>query len=207
MDITSYLLGKQSGGGSANLQEKSVTITSNTTTNITADEGYDGLSKATVTTIVPANIDLNDYFGSLKAGNSNVSGLNTIIKKVPDNLTITGTSASYLFYRCSGLTEAPQLDTSNITNMVYMFGLCSYLTAVPQYDTSSVTDMWNMFYSCSRLTYASINNILAMCINATSYTGTKKLTETGISLSYYDDREIEKLSNYQDFLAAGWTIN
>ncbi len=56
MDITSYLLGKKKGGGgTSTLQEKSVTVTVNTTQNITADSGYDGLSKVILTTnVMPA---------------------------------------------------------------------------------------------------------------------------------------------------------
>lgn len=40
--------------GKSNLQDKSVTITQNGTTEITADSGYDGMSKATITTNVPS---------------------------------------------------------------------------------------------------------------------------------------------------------
>lgn len=58
MDITSYLLGKKAGGGSPTppkLQEKSVTVTSNGTQDITADSGYDGLDKVELTTnVVPS---------------------------------------------------------------------------------------------------------------------------------------------------------
>lgn len=60
MDITSYLLGKQSGGGggSATLQtNKAVTITTNGETEVNPDEGYDGLKKATVTTNVQPNLE------------------------------------------------------------------------------------------------------------------------------------------------------
>lgn len=53
MDITSYLLGKKAGGGgTGTLQVKEVTVTTNTTQNITADSGYDGLSKVILTTNV-----------------------------------------------------------------------------------------------------------------------------------------------------------
>lgn len=52
MDITSYLLGKGAASGGAKLQNKSVTITENTTTTINPDSGYDGLKKVDVTTNV-----------------------------------------------------------------------------------------------------------------------------------------------------------
>lgn len=74
MDITSYLLGKKAGGGSTpTLQTKSVTITENTTTEVTPDSGYDGLEKVNVTTNVPSgggsaeekDVDFIDYDGTL----------------------------------------------------------------------------------------------------------------------------------------------
>lgn len=40
--------------GKSKLQEKDVTITQNGTTEITADSGYDGMSKATIITNVPS---------------------------------------------------------------------------------------------------------------------------------------------------------
>lgn len=52
MDVFSYLLGKQQGGGSPNLEEKEVTITTNTVTTIEPSAGYDGLSSVEVTTNV-----------------------------------------------------------------------------------------------------------------------------------------------------------
>ena len=41
------------GSGSANLQEKSITITENGTTAINPDTGYDGMSKVNVTVDIP----------------------------------------------------------------------------------------------------------------------------------------------------------
>ena len=58
MDITSYLLGKQAGGGgSATLQNnKEVTVTSNGSSTITPDSGYDGIKKVSLTTNVQPNL-------------------------------------------------------------------------------------------------------------------------------------------------------
>lgn len=59
MDITSYLLGKQAGGGgSATLQNnKEVTVTSNGSSTITPDSGYDGIKKVSLTTNVQPNLE------------------------------------------------------------------------------------------------------------------------------------------------------
>lgn len=56
MDITSFLIGKEVGGGSAptpTYQDKEITITQNGEQTITADSGYDALSSVDITTNVP----------------------------------------------------------------------------------------------------------------------------------------------------------
>lgn len=59
MDITSYLLGKQAGGGgSSTLQNnKEVTVTSNGASTITPDSGYDGIKRVSLTTNVQPNLE------------------------------------------------------------------------------------------------------------------------------------------------------
>lgn len=58
-------------GGSPNLQSKSITITTNTTTNVSADSGYDGLSSVAVTTNVAGTqarqylVQVIDYDGTV----------------------------------------------------------------------------------------------------------------------------------------------
>ena len=62
------------------------------------------------------------------------------------------TFMQYMFHDCSSLTSAPEMDTSNVTNMNTMFRGCSSLTTSPPLNVNSVTDMGNMFRECSSLT-------------------------------------------------------
>ena len=88
---------------------------------------------------------------TIQLGGSNYSGLNKIIKTVPDDLVISGTSASYMFNNCSSLEKISSLDTSNVTRMESMFLNCSSLKEVPSLNTSKVTYMSSMFSGCSSL--------------------------------------------------------
>lgn len=108
-----------------------------------------------------------------------------------------------MFESCQKLKSIPQFDTQNVTSMFVMFRNCSSLEDVPILDTTKVTTILNMFTSCSSLSNDSLNNILQMCINATSYTGTKTLKEIGLTSA--QATTCQSLSNYQAFLNAGWT--
>ena len=154
MDVTSYLLGKNAGGGSAPaLQNKSVTITENGTTNVTADSGYDGLSKVEVITNVPTSgPDLSEYFGdTITNGVGETSGVEKLIKKVPDNLIVSGTNLGNAFANCRSFVNAPLLDTSSVVYFDDMFHGCDLLVNVPAYNTSNGTSMRGMFQSCISL--------------------------------------------------------
>ena len=108
-----------------------------------------------------------------------------------------------MFDNCSSLTTIPQLDTSSATDMPYMFHNCSNLTIIPELNTSNVTDMSYMFYGCTNLSDDSLNIIMQMCINATSYTKTKTLKYIGLTSEQAD--KCKTLSNYSAFTSAGWT--
>lgn len=122
---------------------------------------------------------------------------------IPQLNTINLTSTANMFQDCTKLTVVPLLDTSKVTNIGYMFNSCTSLISVPLLDTSRVTYMNNMFSNCYNLSNESLNNILQMCINATSYTSTKTLSRIGISQTQASI--CISLSNYQAFLNAGWT--
>ena len=116
------------------------------------------------------------------------------------------TSIKECFKDCTKLKTIPQLNTSNVTNMQGVFATCINLTDLPQLNTSKVTDMYNMFYNCMNLSNNSLDNVLLMCINATSYTGTKTLSQLGFQAIFTPASRIQALPHYQDFLDAGWTI-
>lgn len=118
--------------------------------------------------------------------------------------TSTVNNTRYVFKGCSSLITAPALDTGNSTLFNEMFNGCSLLENVPIYDTSKNTNFTSMFNNCPALTDTSLDNILVMCINATVYTGNKKLSQLGISTTY--DTRIQALEHYQDFIDAGWSI-
>lgn len=191
MDVVSYLLGKQAGGGD---------------------------------TPTPSG----DYFTALTNGGTQTPGILSCIKTFPADIEVSGTSLAYTFKNCTGLTQVPLFDTSNVKNMTQTFYNCYSITEIPKLDTSSVTNFMMTFFQCSSLvtipvldtssatsldsTFSScfnfsnetLNNILIMCINAKNYSGNKTLYATGLSSSYAG--RIPSLPKYQDFLDAGWTM-
>ena len=183
LDITSYLLGKKSGGGGKKpeLQEKSITITQNGETIVTPDEGKDGLSKVNITTNVSGGGGLDwSAIGYSSTPQALVNKYN-YSKEIQDNWvpnqnlnnkfqnkadlvymplvdTSIATQMNYMFSSCSTLESIPLLDTSNVTTMMSMFQNCYRLEIIPLLDTSNVTKMNAIFSSCSKLQYIPLLN-------------------------------------------------
>lgn len=138
-------------------------ITSNGTYKA-SDDNLDGYSQIDVN--VTAEVNWDEYYTNpLMSPNladagfqySFTSGINASLKKIPSNLTFSGSniSAQYMFRGCRSLTDCSALaniDTSMITNTNAMFQWCVNLTTIPLFDTSKVTDMSNMFTDCQNLT-------------------------------------------------------
>jgi len=115
---------------------------------------------------------------------------------LPDGIKFQNSDASNMDF-------LNNVDSSNVTNMDSMFSDCTNLTTIPLLDTSNVTSMGNMFRGCPNLSSDSLNNILAMCIGATNYTGTKTLKQLGLSETQAET--CQTLSNWDAFVAAGWS--
>ena len=195
MDITSYLLGKNSaggGGGSSDLDWTAIGYDS-TPQPIIDEYNY---AKKIYDNWVPAT-DLSSKFRN-----------DTTITIMPRVDTSIATNMNSMFEYCSALINVPMLDTKNVTNMRLMFDGCTNLKYVPNLDTSKLANtnaINQMFSGCNNLTDDALNNILQMCINAVKVTN-KTLTIVGFNSTRYPAARIQALSNYQAFLDAGWTI-
>ena len=144
-----------------------------------------GFSKVKVE--AQSGVDINDYFETNYTG-SNYTGF---IKKVSNKILIKGTSCSYMFQNFNMLSEIPQLDTSNVTNMSDMFYRCTSLTTIPQLDTSKVTNMYGMFDNCSSLTTipqldtSNVTNMNNMFDNCSSLTTIPQLDTSNVTNMNY----------------------
>lgn len=173
IDVTSFLLGKsQGGGGSPTLQTKNVTITSNTETTVTPDEGYDGLEEVTITTNVQAP------------------------KYAPKIILFTGFTGTDLSY------ETQNLNTSNITTMKEMFKNCNTLTTIDLsgWNTSNVTNMNAMFQNDWSLTSLNLSNFDTSKVTDMSYMISTRGTSTDVleSITFgtgWDTSKVENFSN------------
>lgn len=150
---------KSTGGGSATLQSKSVTITENGTTNVNPDTGYDGLSSVAITTNVQAPSEYNAKMMKPFIGDSITSSRCKALTYLKDLGTIdmsvfTGSYKSYangFFADCYNLKSVTLTNTSNMTYIAGMFENCWELENAPLFDTTSATNLSSMFSGCSKL--------------------------------------------------------
>ena len=127
----------------------------------------------------------------------------TNLKTIPLLGTSNVTIMEGMFVGCTSLTAIPLIDTSNVKIMTNTFRNCTNLTTIPLLNTSSVTNINSMFYGCPNLSDESLNNILAMCTNATKITSNKTLKYIGLTSEQAN--KCKTLSNYSAFTSAGWT--
>lgn len=218
MDITSYLLGKQSsggGGGSSDLDWSAIGYSKRPES---IDDGYD-YAKQIQQNWTPSTTNLSYKFDSdynLKfmplVDTSNATNMQNMfnkcyfLEKVPIFNMNNVINATGMFTSCNRLVTAPLLDLSNVRQVTSLFSGCQYLKNVPQFNFKSTESLYNIFIGCPRLTDDSLNNILLSCINATNVIENKTLYYLGLRSSDYSVSKIQALPAYQDFIDAGWTI-
>lgn len=82
------------------------------------------------------------------------------VEYIPFDIEFIGTgSAKDMFRDCAALTSAPDMDTSQVTDMNGMFENCAALTYVPDLQTSNVADVSYMFWRCTSLTDGNVRLI------------------------------------------------
>ena len=199
-DLNDYFLNSSTSQGAAGFIKKMPAITITNTYNINnCFSGFYALEEIEGITITSTNISAANMFASCSK-----------LKSIP----LFDTSGIYTFTRafanCSSIETIPSLNTGKITSFDQLFYGCTNLKNVPVLDTSKVTGTYSFRYTfkdCPALTDVSLDNILQMCINATTYAETKTLTTLGITdTTVYPTSRIEALPHYQDFIDAGWTI-
>ena len=133
-----------------------------------------------------------------------------LITSLPSLNTGNVTNMRSMLYDCVNLTTLPSLNTSSVTDMESMLSGCTNLTTLPLLDTSSVTQISAFCRGCYNFTTQSLNNLLKMCADSQVASTVKTLKyvfgyDSSIS-TYYPANTVQGLSNYQDFIDAGWTL-
>lgn len=194
MDVTSYLLGKQAGGGGGSFGK-----------------------------ITPLTLDLHESTSNIintqAVDTSRLTNMANMFKDCPnvETLDLTGwnfentTTIGNMFNGCLKLKEvkANEINAINSLSFANVFSNCPAIETIPYINAPKTTNFSGMFYNVgANLTDESLDNILRMCISAVSYNRTKSLYYIGLSnRTAYSTSRIEALPHYQDFINAGWTID
>lgn len=110
------------------------------------------------------------------------------------------TSLYSAFQGCTNLVNAPNMKINNCINIRNIFLNCVNLVNIPIYNTSKINICSNFVNNCPNLSNDSLNNVLQMCsvMNCTYNLKYVGLTEDQANICM-------NLSNYQNFINAGWT--
>lgn len=126
---------------------------------------------------------------------------------VPEWNTSSGKYFSRALRSCLALEYAPIWNLTSALDLSQMFWDSYNLKNIPFYNIPSATNLSNMFANTGNsLTENSRNNILLMCMSASAYTGTKTLSELGFTSSVYSAASWQSLTDYNNFVSAGWSI-
>ena len=184
INVANFNFGGDSGGGGkpALLQEKTATIVQNGSQTITPDEGFDGMSSVQINAAITgasSAIDFSQigYSDELSAELNSVWNNDVAYSKtLYDAWNPSNTRATNLYNNDKKLIYAPNIDTSNVSNMNGMFRACTSLTSVPLFNTSNVTNMSSMFVDCSSLKTVPLFNTSNVTNMSYMFQGCSSLT-------------------------------
>lgn len=164
----------------------------------TNNNKYGGLTKGKLH-YIPCKSDGTPLLDTSQVTNMDKYFLNTDIQIIPKLNTSNVTSAKSMFQN-SDLTYLSPIDTSKITDATRMFSGCGKLEYVPVLDLSSVTTVNYMFAICTSLSDEALNNIMYSLANSNVVSTLKAV---GFYSTYAN--RCKNLSNYDMFIASGWT--
>lgn len=156
------------------------------------------------------NLDVSNF------NTSNVTDLSTMFAQCSGLLSLdvsnfdthNARNTYTMFNGCGKITslDVSNFDLQKVVNANGMFSQCSLLENidVSELKLTTATAMSNMFVNCRSLSNNSLNSILAMCIDAISLASTNK-TLKYIGLSQTQAETCKTLSNWDAFVAAGWS--
>lgn len=144
-------------------------------------------------------INIPSYTTNMQRAFNNLVDLITL----PNINSTNVTNMQEMCQSCKNMKSINFIDTHNATNLSYMFNLCQQLETVTVFNLTSATNLKDMFAYCTKLSNDSLNNILASCISAINYSGTKTLKQIGLTLG--QSNICQTLSNWNAFVAAGWS--
>ena len=137
--------------------------------------------------ILFVGVTSGDAFGPLREWAVGIGKTYQTITEITVPMEVIGSSLESLFASCQALVSAPDLDTSQVTNMRSMFNGCRALTSVPALDTSRVTTMRYMFRDCSSLTSipeldtSRVTNMRSMFYNCRALTSVPALDTSRVT--------------------------
>lgn len=139
-------------------QSKNVEIKGNGTISVLPDEGK-VLNEVSITTNVPQDNTLKNLLDNTKNAKylfSSYEGDN-ISNLIQYNDTSEVTNMSYMYNNCKASTF-PILNMSKVTDASYMYYQCSNLTEAPNMDLSNVGNCFSMFRNDQRLVTCNISD-------------------------------------------------
>ena len=115
----------------------------------------------------------------------------TKIVYAPNINTSNVTNMAYMFYKCVRLTSVPLYNTSKVTKFYDMFAYCENIKSVPLFDTSKATRMDYMFSYCPGLTSVPAFNTSNVTNMGSMFRGCHSLT----SVPLYNTSKVTSMSN------------
>ena len=130
-------------------------LTNKGVTDITESDTLSTLAnKVSTITASGSGVDFSPIGYDDELSNKAIENINDDVaysKTLYDAWNTSNTSAYELYSGDTKIVYAPNINTSNVTDMAYMFYKCVRLTSVPLYNTSKVTKFYDMFAYCENI--------------------------------------------------------